>query len=225
MSCCKVFGHLTPQGKCMLLWGNSLTTGTRGPTRVTPWPCREAGNIGDDCKAAFIQQQPSSPSRTKHPQAPHCQQRPQHKQAADFIAQKSSAPFRPLLKPPKASEIQLPPCHTAALAQASPPHCQQTCRAGAGARQGPALSIVISLLEPMVPMNVLQSLQGTSLLSSSKADQPPTTGQRAAVPLPPPPLPLPHPRRDGWHLDRPRVTGDRDTQGAAKSPAPAALLG
>lgn len=121
-------------------------------------------------------------------------------------AQKSSAPSRPLLKPPKGSESQLPPCHTAALAQASPPHCQRTGRAGAGAQQGAALPIVTSLLEPMVPVNV----QGTSVLSSSMAliEQPPITAPRAAVPLPPPHLPFAIPM-DGRHWDRKRVTGDK----------------
>ena len=113
------------------------------------------------------------------------------------------------------------------------PHCQQTCRAGAGAQQGPPLPVVRSLLEPTLPTNILQSLQGTSLLSSSKALHWTASNRTAQGPaclvqwsqchhlasL------LPHPRRDEWRLARPCVTGDRDTQVAAKSPAPAALPG
>lgn len=114
------------------------------------------------------------------------------------------------------------------------PRRWQTRRARAGARQGPPLPIVRSLLEPTLPMNVLQSLRGTSLLSSSKAlcwTASKCTAQGPAclvhwsqchclASL------LPHPHRDEWHLARPRVTDDRDTRVAAeKSPAPAALPG
>lgn len=112
---------------------------------------------------------------------------------------------------------------------------RQTRRATAGARQGPALPIVRSLLEPMLPTNILQSLQGTSLLSSSKALCWTASNSTAQGPaclirwsqchhhlasL------FPHPCRDEWHLARLCVTGDRDTRAAAeKSPAPAALPG